>query len=262
MPLKIKSSTGGKGLTLIEILIAIFLFAILATVASQMLITSLHNYSNAQVVREIRYQTHSAFQTMVTDINRGIILPSIGTATTWVPSAILSPNPYGATNGDFDPGNGITENYLAISVSSGSIREPFLTGNLSNYQVIKYVVPDSNPNELHRIVYYNISTQPSGYRGFSLTPAQRWLINDPQLSMNQVLRSDILISLPDLTDKVSFKITRPEMTMSEKKGNPYGLNYSPNVLNIKIETFRPAVGERKPVVFYSEQTNARTMTRL
>jgi prepilin-type N-terminal cleavage/methylation domain-containing protein len=261
MPIIIKPSINKKGMTLLEVIISILLFGILATVLSNMLITSLRNYSKAQTAREIRYQTHSALQTIVSDINRGILLPSIGTATTWVPSSILSPNPYGVTNGSHDPGNGVSENYLAVSISSGSIRDPFLTANLNNYQVIKYAVLSSAPNELRRTVYYSIPTQTTGFRGFSLTAARQWLVNDSQLSMNQVLRSDVLIRMPEEDDIVNFKITRPEMTMIERMGNPYGLKYSPNVVNVKIETLRPIPGGGTKV-FYSEQTDVRSMTKM
>jgi prepilin-type N-terminal cleavage/methylation domain-containing protein len=260
LPANIKVTAKNRGMTLVEILVSLLLFGILATVTASILLGSLRNYSKAQVSREIRYQTHSALQTIVTDINRGILLPSIGTANTWIPSSILSPNPYGVMNGDHDPGNGIADNYLAISISSGSIQAPFLTGSLSNYQIIQYIVPASAPNQLRRRVYYNLGTAVNGYVGFSLNSARYWLLSHDQLSSNHLLREDILVKLPDESDRVVLKVSRPEMTLSEKTGNPYGLNYSPNVINVNIQAIRSNPGGQ-PVVVYNEQTNARAMTR-
>lgn len=246
-----------QGMTLIEILISIALLGLFLLVVTSLIISAVRNTERSKISREQKSMMTQALSSITADVGKGYILPTIGTTSVWVPSAILLPNPYGDTGtATGDLGNGEARDRIIITVPSVGLDQMNLINPVPNLRYVEYVIPSTQRNTLFRRTY-NITPMPSGYNGFNVTGG-KWMADDSYFTPGNVLESAIVAELPGNSDVIEMTIQRPQLPSME---HSFQTNYDRYLVNIKIKMTSYFRGDPNAPIVYEEETAAKVTSK-
>lgn len=262
-----KFNSQKKGMSLIELIIAVAIFGIFSLMVTTMLISAARNYERGKLMGEVRRKTEMSLRYMADDVRRGFILPTLGTVD-WttgtrssIASAILLPNPYGDINplSVGDVGEGKSENRFIVVVPR-TFDHPDATidpvNPLPDLRIVEYIIPGNNSRNLIRRTY---AVQESGnaYVGFAKN-ANKWLA---QGNLGAALTESIIADLPGANDAMSFEVQRPLLPEGIIDGNSVVINYDRHVVNIKVSMTRYVQDNLEQPVSYEADIDAVSRVR-
>ena len=252
-----KSGSKIKGMSLVEVLITVAVFGIFALLISSLVISAARNYQRGKLMQDVRLKTGTAMKMMEEDIRRGIVLQTLGSGS-WVPSAVLAPNPYGVEGINQKVDEGYTENKLIVVDSTQSdIRKYDVTDPLLDLRFVEYRLTNNDRTLERRTFDVATSTSGNEYVGFARTGIN-WLPVASFFTTGTPRRTDIIAELEGRNDKIYFKIERPKLVVTDPS---YNVKYERHIYTVFVKMTKYIRDDITQPVTYEAQTQVTTAVR-
>ncbi|MCE1249082.1 MAG: type II secretion system GspH family protein [Firmicutes bacterium] len=252
-----KSQFRKKGMSLLEVLITVAVFGIFALLISSLVISAARNYQRGKLMQEVRLKTSSALKMMEEDIRRGIVLQTLGSGS-WVPSAVLAPNPYGRESIAQKSNEGWTENRLIVVDSTQSdIKKYDVSDPLLDLRFVEYRLTNNNKTLERRTFDVATATSGSEYTGFKRDTGQ-WIPVANFFDAGSPKRTDVIAQLTGRNDVMYFKVDRPKLLVTDPS---YNVTYERHMYNLLVRMTKYIRDDINEPVTYEEVTQVKTVVR-
>jgi hypothetical protein len=241
-------------MTLVEVLVSLALFGLFSLLMVSLITSSLRSYARGKCMQEVKAKTSMALRVVQEDISKAYLLPTIA-AGSWIPSAILLPNPYGvASEAARDEGEGRARNRLVMSISSVEVHQMDVSDPLPVLRFVEYVVEPERRNRLLRKTYL-VKIDYRSFYGFKRDTMERWMVDDQYFTDGNLLNSSVLVELPGVNDTIDLEIERPRL---ESKDYAFDTLFDRRLFRLKCRMTLYMRDDLNSPVAYEEEAEART----
>jgi prepilin-type N-terminal cleavage/methylation domain-containing protein len=252
-----KSGFKLKGMSLVEVLITVAVFGIFALLISSLVISAARNYQRGKLMQEVRLKTSTALKMMEEDIRRGVVLQTLGSGS-WVPSAVIVPNPYGRDGIAQKVNEGFSENRLIVVDSTQSdIRKFDVSDPLLDLRFVEYRLTNTDRTLERRTFDVAVATSGNEYQGYK-RDAEQWLADVSFFDPGSPRRTDVVAQLEGKNDKMYFKVERAKLLVSDPS---FKVTYERHIYTVSVKMTRYMKNDIREPVEYEEQTSVKTVVR-